>query len=129
MQVSAGPAAVPAAVKPKVVGASAASLPFQDSLRTLTDGAAPERTPPHSGVALCDPGQFQVTVQPLIAEVPADPVGGPEILVDHLGPPVDEDGRGDEHGRDLTWPSELCTDRVQGFLQAGYPKRFPGPVA
>ncbi|MBB5782695.1 hypothetical protein HD596_009451 [Nonomuraea jabiensis] len=71
VQVSAEAAAVPVAVKQKVAVASAASLPFQDSLRTLTDGAAPERTPSHSWVTLCDPGQFQVTVQPLIAEVPA----------------------------------------------------------
>ncbi|SIS25508.1 hypothetical protein SAMN05421833_1724, partial [Microbispora rosea] len=64
-------AAVPLATKPKVVEALAPRLPFQDSLRTLTEEPEPDWRPPHSWLMDCEPGQLQVTVQPLIAELPA----------------------------------------------------------
>lgn len=59
----------PAPVKPKVVLAPGAIVPFQEALRTVTVLPLVLRVPFQSWVMLCPPGVVQVTVQALIGAV------------------------------------------------------------
>ena len=77
MQAGVGVEALPLAVKPKVVEALAASVPFQDRFFTVAADPLVVSAPAQSCVIVWPPASVQVTVQPLIAEAPAVTVTSP----------------------------------------------------